>query len=206
MILDLQDCLPGGGGIASLIDVIQRGGTIAYPAETMYGIGGDGENRSVVEAVRRLKRREKGKGMIVLASSAKEVERRFGPLRGGAALLARRYWPGPLTLLLRDPTGSPAAAKGKIAVRVPDSPYLAEWIRLSGRLLLSTSANEAGEAPMTESAAVRTLWSDRVDLLVLGPSFSHDTLPSTVVDASVDPPRIVRRGCVIPVELAGGDD
>ena len=143
--------------------------------------------------------------MIVLADTLERVESRFGPLGASAAGLAERFWPGPLTLLLPDPAALAAGADGKIGIRIPDAPWLREWVRASGRFLVSTSANAAGEPPMTDALTVRETWFDRVDLLVLGPSFPSPPIPSTIVDVTVDPPRIVRAGSLSP-GLSARDD
>ncbi len=178
-----------------MVRVIERGGTIAYPAETMYGLGGDGLSADLVSTITQLKRRPEAKGFILLVDSVERATCLCSAFPESARKLAEKYWPGPLTLLLEaaDPN-SPVAAGGKLAVRLPDSPWIREWVRLSDRPLLSTSANRAGKPPARSAEEVQETFLEDLDLLVIGPSFDRSLIPSTIVDTTTDPPQVVREG------------
>lgn len=195
MIVELDNCLPGRREIDRVAGAIRDGRILGYPAETMYGLGGDGGNAAVVAAVRAIKGRRAGKGFILLVDSTGRAEELCGPLPDAARELADRHWPGPLTLVLpaADP-GHPAAADGKLAVRLPRSAHLVEWVRLAGRPLLSSSANRAGGAPARTADALARSFGDDLDLIVAGPRFDEETPPSTVVDLTGDRPRLLRAG------------
>jgi L-threonylcarbamoyladenylate synthase len=196
LILTLDQCLPGGSGIDLLIDVISREGTLGYPAETMYGLGGDGLSSKVIDSIHMIKNRDERKGVILLIDTIERAEELCANFPSKAGDLARKYWPGPLTLLLEAAESLPAAEGGKIALRMPRPDHIREWVRLSDRPLASTSANAVGGSPARSPETLRTAFLEKVDLLVLGPTFGDSDLPSTIVDATIDPPAILRQGAL----------
>ncbi len=196
MILTLDQCLPGGSRIDLLIDVISRCGTLGYPAETMYGLGGDGLSPRVVDSIHMIKKREEKKGLILLVDTIERAEELSANFPSAAGDLARKHWPGPLTLLVEAAGSLPTAADGRIALRMPRPDHLREWVSMADRPLASTSANLRGGSPARSPEALRTLFLEKVDLLVTGPTFGEDDLPSTIVDTTLDPPAVVRQGAL----------
>jgi len=194
-VLSLETC-GDGPGLDRVVEVIDRGGILAYPAETMYGLGGDGLSSAVADRLSRIKKSDSDRAFLLLIDeidSWRNVAARFPE---PARLLAARYWPGPVTLLLPARDDCVAAQGGKVAVRVPDLPEIRRWITFSGRPLFSTSANRSGEEPVRTAVELERHFADAVDLLVVGPSFTAGEPPSTIIDATVDPPRLVRAGAV----------
>lgn len=189
--------MPGRSKIDEVIRTIRQGGTIAYPAETMYGLGGNGLSAALVEKIREVKGRHEGKGLILLVDTVDRAESLCREFPDRARALAEKYWPGPLTLLLPAADSDLAAgADGKVAIRLPAPPWLREWVRLSDCPLLSTSANRSGEFPARTAEELREGFADSIDLLVTGPAFDEGIPPTTIVDVTVDPPMVVREGAL----------
>lgn len=186
-------------GMSDLVSHLERGGILAYPTETVYGLGG-AVSENVAERVRRLKGRRHGEPFLLLVPDAEAVRLRWTP---AARDLADAFWPGPLTLVLSDPEGRfPSAVRnpaGGVAVRVSPHPFvralLAEW----SRPLISTSANRSGEAPARDAPSVERILEARLNgeevwVVEWDPLPPSD--PSTVLDCTSSEPRILREGAV----------
>jgi L-threonylcarbamoyladenylate synthase len=170
---------------ALLVDVLLRGGVAIAPGDTMYGILGivpGSEPR-----IRGLKGRGEDKPFLQLIPDASWTARFTDlPVPSGLA----RHWPGPLTIVL------PARSGGTVAVRVPDSLFLRELVIAVGEPLYSTSVNRAGEAPLSTVAAMRAAFEREVDLVYDGGDMPPGP-PSTLVDATTRPARILRQGAML---------
>ncbi len=182
--------------LSQAASLLVRGGLVVYPTETFYALGAVPALASAVEKVFAAKGREAGKPLPLIASSLADV---FGAVSGwtdGAKALAEAFWPGPLTLVLPAAPSLPSilhAGTGKIAVRVSPHPAAALLAKLSGGLLVSTSANRSGAAPPRELREISPELLCAVDGLVDAGSLPGG-LPSTIVDVSSLPPRLVRKG------------
>jgi L-threonylcarbamoyladenylate synthase len=182
-------------GRRRLAAVLRQGGVAVVPCDTIYGIVGvapETEGR-----IRSIKGREEGKPFLQLVADVSWVRRACGvaPPPGLA-----RHWPGPLTVVLPVAGRLPPAS---LALRVPGSAWLRELIDGLGRPIYSTSVNRAGAEPMWRIAdIVRELEGD-VDLVVDGGDLP-ESVPSTIVDATSRPFRLVRRGALAigPEDLA----
>jgi L-threonylcarbamoyladenylate synthase len=169
---------------ARCVDVLLRGGVVIAPGDTMYGMLGIvplAEQR-----IRQVKGRGEDKPFLQLIPDPSWTGR-FSDMRVPDRLA--RHWPGPLTIVL------PARAGGTVAVRVPDMLFLREVLIAVGEPLYSTSVNRAGVAPLATVAAMRGEFEQDVDLIY----DAGDILPgppSTLVDATTRPARILRRGAL----------
>lgn len=171
--------------------MLRRRGIVAMRSDTVYGLHGVAPDTGA--RLTALKGRADGKPLLVLVTDGRAAEALTGtpPPPALAAL-----WPGPLTLVL--PVAQPApsrvaAGAVSLAVRVPADPALRAIIAAVGAPLYSTSANRAGEAPLGDAAALRTVFGAEVELIVDDGPVSA-ALPSTIVDATATPPRVVRPG------------
>jgi L-threonylcarbamoyladenylate synthase len=177
-------------------DVIQAGGVIAYPTDTFYGLGADPRDAEAVRRIFAIKGREAGQPILLLLHDRSEVAAWASAVTPSAERLMERFWPGPLTLVF------PAAPRvlpeltggsGTIGLRVPGNVLTRELLRTLGTALTGTSANRSGgRDPRTAEEVMREV-GDRVDLVLDGGAMPGDK-PSTVVDATVEPPRIIRQG------------
>lgn len=191
----LQVQKPGDRGpIRQAADVLRRGGLVVMPTDTVYGLAADARLPGSEERIFEAKSRERGKPIPLLAASQAEVERFGATLDVWERRLARRYWPGPLTLVLRMPGGK---SEG---FRVPDHKIALTLLRESGGVLRVTSANVSGAEPaLTADQAVRAL-GDHVEL-VLDTGRSPGGKPSTVVRVENGQVHVLRPGAIPEEEL-----
>lgn len=160
------------------------------PCDTIYGLVGVAPDTE--ERIRAVKGRGEDKPFLQLVAGSAWVGR-LSPAE--VPLSLARHWPGPLTVIL------PARAGGTVAVRVPGSEFLRELIDAVGRPLYSTSVNRAGQPALWRVSQILAEFEGEVDLVVDGGDLPG-AAPSTIVDASSSPRRIVRRGAL---EIAQSD-
>jgi L-threonylcarbamoyladenylate synthase len=175
--------------------VLRRGGLVAYPTETFYGLGALARDAAAVERLARAKGRPEGKPLPLLAADRAAVEE-VAVVSEPAARLAARFWPGPLTLVLPARPGLPApvtAGEGTVAVRVPGSEVARALAREAGGAIVSTSANLAGAAPPVRASEVDPALAGRIDLVLDGGA-APGGLPSTIVRLEGERPVLVRAG------------
>jgi L-threonylcarbamoyladenylate synthase len=179
-------------------EIISNGGVIAFRTDTFYGLGADPLNASAVARLRQLKGREEKKPILLLLADA-SVANRFIVERSAAFEdVARRFWPGPLTIVGPALTNLPAeitAGTGTVGVRVPADESVRELVRECGGALTATSANLSGSDPARSAAEVLEYFGDRIDLIVDSGEVTA-TEPSTVLDVTTSPPRVIRPGAI----------
>lgn len=185
-----------------LAERLKAGAVLVYPTETFYGLGGLASLESAAERIISLKGREAGKTLPFVASDLDMVLRFSEELPDFFFRLAERFWPGPLTLVLRARQNSlPESLYGPgrtIAVRVPPLAWLRDLINQSGSLLISTSANLSGQPPEAEFSRVYEIFRDRVDIFIDGGPTPGEK-PSTIIDLTGPEPVCLREGR-IPAE------
>lgn len=178
--------------VAAGLSALRRGEVIAVATDTVYGLACDPRDPRAVDRVYALKRRPADLELTLLARSVAQLDAVVA-WTAEAAAMAAAFWPGPLSLVL--PVGAEPLAVprhgGTLSVRVPDHRRLLELLELSGPLA-STSANRHGAAPATTAEAVRHAFGDEVAMIVGGRSPAGR--PSTIIDCSVTPPRVLREG------------
>jgi L-threonylcarbamoyladenylate synthase len=172
---------------------------IAYPTETVYGIGARA-TEAAIAAVDRLKQRDPDKPLLLLISELSMAARLGLEVRVEAARLAAVFWPGPLTLVL--PLGDgvlPAGvvgANGGVAVRQSSHPGAMALVSALDAPLISTSANRSGGPPLSDAAAIASEFGAGEDLLILDGGRLHHSPPSTVLDLCGRVPVLIREGAV----------
>ncbi len=184
-------------GIEQAAGVLLKGGIIAYPTETVYGLGGIAFNAAATAGIRRLKGRDENKPMLVLLPGADILTELVRPVPE-AYRLTERFWPGPLTLIFQAVPGFLAdftGPEGGLGVRVSPDPACRALMDQLDTPLISTSANPAGSPPACSAGDADAYFGDRLDL-VLDDGPRNRTAPSTVVDTRTIPFRILREGAV----------
>ena len=165
---------------------------IAVATDTVYGLVCDPASEAAVGAVYELKERPLSLELTLLAASVEDLDTLVAWTDTGR-VLAERFWPGPLSLVL--PVGPRRLAVPRtgatLSVRVPDAPELLELLRLTGPLA-STSANRHGEPAATSARAVTAAFGDSVSVLLGGGR--PGGVASSIIDCSVSPPRVLREG------------
>jgi len=190
--------------LAALAARLRKGGLVAVPTETVYGLAGDATSRSACLGIFRAKGRPKGDPLIVHIASMRDLAKvaRANP---AALRLAARFWPGPLTIVLPKTGAVPDAATAglpSVAVRMPSHPLFRRLIRMAGVPLAAPSANPFGYvSPTTAEHVRRGLGSKVTHILDGGPS--RIGLESTIIDLR-EPgrPALLRPGAVTRGELA----
>ncbi|MFX0169800.1 MAG: L-threonylcarbamoyladenylate synthase [Candidatus Hodarchaeota archaeon] len=177
--------------------LIQQGGLVVLPTDTAYGLAGDPQNPTVVNRVLTVKRRVGKPGMPLLVASLAQA-RRFGNFSKLAEALATRFWPGALTLVVPThhtfPTGI-LGPQNSLALRIPNHPVALAVIQTLKAPVIGTSANKStAPSPRSAEAAIAQM-GDAVDLVLdAGPTpLSKD---STIINCTITPPEILRRGAL----------
>ncbi len=183
---------------------LRRGGVVAHPTETVYGFAAP-VSEDGVAALRALKGRQPDRPFLVLVPDNHRGREWLDELvwTPPARELARRFWPGPVTLILSDRGGRiPQGVRnvdGGVAVRVSPHPVAGELLTRWDGPLLSTSANRSGDPPAVTAQDVEASFPEAIDegsLLVVDGGALEPSLPSTLVDCTGDRPWIVREGAV----------
>lgn len=186
------------------LEVLRRGGVAVYPTDTVYGVGCRIDHDAAVRRIYALKGRELTEPLPVLLADPGQLDEYGTAISASARRLAALHWPGALTIVVRRSARIPALVAGggeTIGLRVPGHPLPRALIRELGVPLVGTSANSHGaSAPLTAQQVVFDL-GDGVDLVIDGGRVSLGR-ESTVVDATVDPPRVLRQGAVVLRDLA----
>jgi L-threonylcarbamoyladenylate synthase len=162
---------------------LRRGGLIAYPTESCYGLGCDPRNPRALKRLIRLKGRSAAKGMLLIADHYKRLLPFLRPLRPADLARMQRSWPGPVTWVVpASATCSPLLTGGRatIAVRVTAHPGAARLCRSAGMALVSTSANKSGQKPAKTAAACHRIFGGRVR--VMPGRIGARKRPSTLID------------------------
>ncbi len=183
---------------------LQAGLVIAFPTDTIYGIGGVASNPHAIVRLYKAKQRPHTMAIPVLLADPADLVRVARHIPPTAAALAQRYWPGGLTLVVPAAAHLPPEllADGEsVAVRVPDHAWLRGLIRELGEPLAATSANRHSTATPRTAALVAEQLGPALALVVDGGATSGDT-PSTLVDCTSPEPRVLRQGSVT-IEPAG---
>jgi len=162
---------------------LQRGGVIAYPTESCYGLGCDPMNPHAVKRVLKLKKRSPSKGLILIAANTRQLRPYLASLSSTLATRMRSRWPGPHTWLIPASPQCPATLRGahdSVAVRVTAHPGAAALCRAAKMALVSTSANLSGGKPAKTAQECQRLFGKRV-LVIPGPIGTRRR-PSTIQD------------------------
>lgn len=183
--------------------VLRGGGLVAFPTETVYGLGANALDARAVGSVFRAKGRPADNPLIVHLASARELDHHFSHVPDQARALAHQFWPGPLTLVLPDQRPFPpevTAGLATVAVRVPDHPVALALIRAAGVPVAAPSANLSGRPSPTTAGHVRDDLSGSIDLILDGGPAGLG-VESTVLDLSGLRPVILRPGGVTQQQL-----
>jgi L-threonylcarbamoyladenylate synthase len=202
-VLSVTRDAPEPWAIARAARVLRAGGLVAFPTETVYGLGGDGLDEAAVARIFAAKGRPSTKGLILHLADAEAMEPLVAEVPAQARLLISRFTPGPLTIILRASELVPMAVRGggeTVALRWPDHAVARALIHVACRPVAAPSANLSGQAPPVDAEQVIANLGNRVDLVLDGGPTSL-RVASTIVDLTVAPPRIVRAGAIPPEQV-----
>lgn len=178
---------------------------IAFRTDTFYGLGADPFNATAVARIKELKGREENKPILVVLADASDAERFIADRSQQFEEVSRTFWPGPLTIVGRAVETLPSeitAGTGTVGVRVPADDSVRALVRECGGALTATSANPSGREPARSAKEVLEYFRDQIDLIVDGGEVTA-TEPSTVLDVTKSPPRVIRKGAIKYTDLHG---
>ena len=189
---------PQADVIARAAQVLQRGGLVAFPTETVYGLGASALDDRAIRRIYRAKERPAHNPLIVHIAATAQLAGLVDGLPPLALRLARRFWPGPLTLVLKRHPALPdviAPARNTVALRLPAHPVAQALITAAGLPLVAPSANRFTRPSATSAQHVLADLDGRVDLLLDGGP-TRIGLESTVLDLTATPPVVLRPGAI----------
>jgi L-threonylcarbamoyladenylate synthase len=184
--------------------IIRAGGLVAFPTETVYGLGGDAMNPDAARAIYAAKGRPSDNPLIVHIAELSDLKMLAGDIPDCVYLLARQFWPGPLTMVLKKNHRIPDATTGglqTVAVRMPKSEAALALIRESGTPIAAPSANVSGRPSPTTWEHVRQDMEGLIQAILMGDPCAGG-IESTVLDLTGPHPVILRPGLVTPEELS----
>jgi L-threonylcarbamoyladenylate synthase len=179
-------------------EVIQAGGIIVYPTETLYGIGCSAVHPRALQRVQGLKKRPEPKPILVLVRSREDVRQLVREIPASAEVLMDAFWPGPLTIVFPAAASIPrelTQGRGTVGIRIPSCAVCMRLLEFAGVPITSTSANLSGDEPLDTIEAMRAVLTPGIDLY-LDAGTLPVSKPSTVVDVTGPFPRLLREGAV----------
>lgn len=168
--------------MTSLRTFLKKGGVIAYPTESCFGLGCDPMNRNAVEKIFRLKGRSAAKGLIIIAANRRQL-RPYATVSSIQAAWQSGYWPGPVTFVLPASNNCPpwlTGGRGTIAVRITAHPAASKLCSDAGMALVSTSANRSGNKSAKTARQCQRLFGNRIRVIKGG--IGARKRPSTLID------------------------
>jgi L-threonylcarbamoyladenylate synthase len=183
-------------GVAA--QILAEGGLVAFPTDTVYGVGAHAFQPDAVERIYVAKTRPRDKAIPILLAQADDLALVAEGITESARLLAERFWPGGLTLVLPKKASVPdvvSAGGPTVAVRVPDHPAPRALMAALGAPIAGTSANLTGHPSPVTAQEVEAELGGRIELILDG-GRCPGGIPSTVLDLTTDPPTILRAGAI----------
>lgn len=192
--------------VSYVADQLRAGMVMGMPTDTFYGLAADPFNLRAVERVYEIKSRSRHKPLSLMIESVDQAEELAAELPSPFYLLARRFWPGPLTIIVKAHARLPlkvTANSGNIAIRIPAAPIPLAVIKAAGLPITATSANLSGESECTTAQAVKEQLEERIPLIVDGGASPRE-VASTIVDLSGGDGnwRMIRQGAIPQEQIA----
>jgi tRNA threonylcarbamoyl adenosine modification protein (Sua5/YciO/YrdC/YwlC family) len=185
-------------------DILANGGLVAFPTETVYGLGANAFDEDAVRRVYAAKGRPSDNPMIVHIARASDIGQLTNVITPDSVRLADRFWPGPLTMVFKKSAAVPDVVTGgldTVAVRLPDHPAAVEFIRAAAVPVAAPSANISGKPSPTKAEHVIRDLGGKVDCILVGDD-CRIGIESTVVDLTADTPTVLRPGIISAYDLS----
>lgn len=178
--------------------ILQQGGLVAFPTETVYGLGADGLREEAAKKIYEAKGRPSDNPLILHIADVEMLKVLAAEVPDKAELLAEKFWPGPLTMIFKKSACVPKGTTGgldTVAVRMPSHPLALELIRTAGISVAAPSANTSGRPSPTCAGHVYEDMNGKIDMILDGGKVEIG-IESTIVDMTVEPPVILRPGFI----------
>ncbi|HSB72746.1 MAG TPA: L-threonylcarbamoyladenylate synthase [Candidatus Methylomirabilis sp.] len=202
-VLTVDPTAPQADVIRQAREVLSCGCLVAFPTDTLYALGGSALQRDAIERVHIVKGRHHGKPLSVLVPSVEASEALAAGLSDGVRDLMRAFWPGALTIIVKASPSLPTlltAATGTVGLRMPGGAVAQALLSAFGGPIIGTSANKAGGPDPADAKTVQRAIGGQIDLILDGGRVQLG-VPSTVIDCTVTPARILREGSIPRTKL-----
>jgi L-threonylcarbamoyladenylate synthase len=197
-VLRIDPLHPDDGALLAAAEVVLRGGVIAFPTDTLYGLGCSLFDVEAVAMLARLKRRDPSLAVISLIPEPRQAWGLAAEVSPVAERLMQKYWPGPLSLIFRAAPIVPPrvrGAGGTVALRCPKDVLCQKLLARIGGPVVSSSANLSGQPPAQSADEVLRIFGNQLDLVLDG-GLKQGGQASTLVDVSGPKPRLLRAGAL----------
>lgn len=195
MMISINEQNPQQRSIDKVVECLKNGGVIAYPTDTIYGVGCDIFNQKGIRKIYQIKQRDPRKPFAFICSELSEVAR-YAQVSNLAFKIMKRHLPGPYTFVLEASRIVPELLTTKqrtVGIRIPDNNIVLEIVRRLGQPLVTTSANIAGDETYQDPSLIHDDWGSQLDMVVDGGLLHGD--PSTVISLRNDTIEVLRQGC-----------
>ncbi len=185
-------------GLEKAVNILSSGGAVAFPTESFYGLGVNATSEKAVQRLFAIKKRRSDHPVLILIPTREMLDQYVANVPNIANKLIRRFWPGGLTMVFEAGPNTPTsltAGTGKIGVRVSSHPIATALALNAGLPITGTSANVSGESACVKAEEVFRSLGNTVDLILDGGE-TEGGKGSTILDVTVNPPRILREGMV----------
>ncbi len=189
--------------IKQACETLRRGGLVAFPTDTLYALGGNALDPKAIERVHTVKGRHHGKPLSVLVPSVEAAVGLAAGLPDGVRDLMRAFWPGALTVVVKAAPSIPGvltASSGTVGLRMPAGVVAQALLTAFAGPIIGTSANKTGGADPADAKTVQKAIGGQIDLILDGGRVTLG-VPSTVVDCTTQPARILREGAISRAQL-----
>jgi len=193
-VVRIDPLRPEAAKIKKTASVLKKGGLVAFPTETVYGLGANLLDKRAIKKVYEIKERPRNKPLTIHVADTTIVEKMVGRIPLKAERLIDKYWPGPLTIILKDMSGK------KIGFRMPDNKIASLLIKKAGVPVVAPSANISGNQPPTSAKEVLRDLDGKIDIVIDGGK-TKIGIESTVVDMTGRRPKILREGAISKSEI-----
>ena len=193
-LLDVKDATHYRNHLNAAAEALRRGELVAFPTETVYGLGANGQDTDAVMRLYDVKGRPRNKEFARIISGTEEIRGLIESMPLYARILAEEFWPGPLTIVFSSP------GKNDIGIRFPRHKVAQDLIRMAGVPVIATSANISGKPPATDAQKALEYFRGRIGIILDGGP-STIKAPSTVVKVTQDSCTVLREGAVSKEEI-----
>lgn len=205
-ILKVNSETPEASLIRYAADQIRAGEVLGMPTDTFYGLAADPFNLRAVDRVYDIKSRSRHKPLSLLIESVEQAEDLAQPLPEEFHLLAKKYWPGPLTIIVKASSRLPlkvTANTGHVALRIPNAAIPLAVVQAAQIPITATSANLSGESECTTAEAVRDQLQNRISIIVDGGTSPRE-IASTIIDLTDEEARwrVIREGAIPATDIS----
>jgi L-threonylcarbamoyladenylate synthase len=190
-------------GLIKAVKIISKGGIVAFPTESFYGLGVDATNTEAVENLFTIKKRDHNFPILILISSMSNLTQYVAYTPLSAKRLGEKFWPGGLTMVFQSsPVVSSAltSSTGKVGIRISSHPLAHTLSKALNVPITATSANISGKPPCIKADQVVEYFNSAVELILDGGE-TQGKCPSTILDVTTEPPVIIREGMVKVEEI-----